>query len=76
MLKVTVDYDYLSHSYDLTMYHNEKIVERHSDWMKLEDVGFIRDLKWIKPAIEKAYQLGVEDGKVKDDKYWEPPWEN
>ena len=30
-----------------------------SDAMEPEDVRFSRDLKWIKSALEKAYELGA-----------------
>ena len=38
---------------------NEKTVALYSDAMEGEDAVFFRDLDWIKPAIEKAYEAGI-----------------
>ena len=48
----------------LVVYHDGHPKVVVSDEMAPEDVRFYRDLSWIGPAIEKAYEWGREDGYV------------
>ncbi len=47
---------------ELVICYNGEEILRESDIMEPEDTKFCRDLQWIKPAIERAYKLGQEDG--------------
>lgn len=42
----------------LIVRYNGKIIRLESNAMEPEDVSFYRDLKWVKDAIEEAYELG------------------
>ena len=47
----------------LEVYHNGELILSETDGGEPEDNTFYRDWNWVKGAIEKAYALGVEDGK-------------
>lgn len=49
------------HKQELIVTHNGKEILRETDGGEPEDQSFYRDWSWVKPAIEKAYQLGRED---------------
>jgi hypothetical protein len=38
------------------------IIRVENDCMEPEDATFYRDLYWIKDAIEKAYEIGKDEG--------------
>lgn len=40
-----------------------EIIRTASDFGEPEDNSFYRDWDWVKPALEEAYRLGVEDGR-------------
>lgn len=67
MLKIEyIDNDYSlwrGNSSDLVVIHNGNQIARHTDRMEPEDVMWSRDLSWIKPLLEKVYQLGIQDEK-------------
>ena len=43
--------------------HNGEIIDEYWDGGEPEDNSFYRDWGWVPGAIEKAYKLGLEDGK-------------
>ncbi len=49
----------------LTVVHNGKEVLEAYDGGEPEDRYFFRNFGWVPEAIEKAYALGVEDGRAK-----------
>ena len=62
-LKVTVEYDDSGYrpGYKLSVHHNGELIEFHEDNGEPEDNLFVRDYDWIKPALEKVYELGYLD---------------
>lgn len=46
----------------LTVYADGKFIEEHSDGGEPEDNSFGRDWEWIKPALERAYEIGLNHG--------------
>ena len=54
-----------SESAHLTMIikHNGKEIARHWDGGEPEDNLFHRDWSWVSDELERAYALGLEDGK-------------
>ena len=48
----------------LSVYHEGKTIGEYYDTMEPEDACFARDLAWVARIIEKAYALGVDDGKM------------
>ena len=55
----SIEYKYMT---DLVLYYDNKEIFRESDGIDLEDHYFHRGFIWVKSAIEKAYELGFEDG--------------
>jgi hypothetical protein len=47
----------------LVIRYKGEILSIESDAMEPEDARFYRDLSWIKPMIERAYELGVSESK-------------
>lgn len=45
----------------LVVKHNGVTIAVYSDAMEPEDVYFSRDMKWIKPALISAYELGKKE---------------
>lgn len=52
----------------LIVRHNKEIIISQSDGGEPEDQTFSRDWSWVKGAIEKAYNLGVQDGSKRSIK--------
>ena len=48
----------------LEIFHNGNQVDDFFDNMEPEDARFTRDLSWIAKELERAYQLGLEDGRL------------
>jgi hypothetical protein len=46
----------------IAIFHGGRRVAIFSDAMEPEDCTFNRDMRWIKGAILKAYELGKGDG--------------
>ena len=46
---------------ELTIIHDGEVVGSYVDGGEPEDSCFYRDWAWVKPALEAAYQAGVED---------------
>ena len=55
------------YAYYFVIYYDGKILSVKSDAMAVEDALFARKLSWIKQELEKAYKLGVEDGRLSKD---------
>lgn len=47
----------------LTVKHNGTVIIEEYDGGEPEDQSFYRDWKWVIPAIQKAYDLGVSDAQ-------------
>lgn len=63
-LEVTIesfDSDYRS-GYKLIVKHNGSVVAEEIDNGEPEDNLFVRDYAWIKPLLEKVYDLAFSDG--------------
>lgn len=56
------------HGYSCVVTHNGNIIAEHSDNGEPEDNSFGRDWSWVPDMIEKAYELGFEDGKIEREK--------
>lgn len=48
----------------LVVMHNGKVVFDAGDGFEPEDATFERDLYWVPYIIQKAYEMGFEDGKA------------
>ena len=46
----------------LRAYHDDKLLIEESDIGEPEDSCYYRDWKWVGPALEQAYALGLKDG--------------
>ena len=49
--------------YVMKVIYNGEIIEEYYDGGEPEDNSFVRDWNWVPGMIEKAYKLGIEDGK-------------
>lgn len=47
----------------IVIIHNGEIQSVESDAMEPEDAVFYRDLSWITFELQRAYELGLNDGK-------------
>jgi hypothetical protein len=47
----------------LTVWRDGKAIREERDGGSPEDQSFYRDWKWVKDALEEAYELGLKDGK-------------
>lgn len=47
----------------LLIEHNGEVIEEFYDGGEPEDNSFYRDWNWVAGMIERAYKLGLEDGK-------------
>ena len=47
----------------LRMFRNGQCVLEEKDGGEPEDQSFYRDWKWVKEAIQAAYEYGLEDGR-------------
>jgi hypothetical protein len=61
--QVSIEYDDSGYrfGYTLIVKHNGEIILEECDHGEPEDNSFMRDYAWIKPALEKAYNLGLTD---------------
>ena len=48
----------------LQVFHNGELISEYDENMCPEDTCFSRDLKWIAPALLKAYELGWQDKHI------------
>jgi len=64
-LEVSIEYDDADYrpGYTLTVKHDGEIILEERDNGEPEDNLFVRDYAWIKPALEKVYRLGYQDGR-------------
>ena len=52
----------------LAIYKYGKLDRVETDGYEPEDAIFSRDLAWIKPALEQAYEQGKEDAYIEQNK--------
>lgn len=57
------DWQHSDYGWLIRVYHNEDLIATESDCGEPEDNSFVRDYKWIKPLLEKVYELGLGDGR-------------
>ncbi len=53
----------------LLVIRDGKVIRSESDHGEPEDNLFYRDWAWVKPALEEAYRLGVEDGRSGEETF-------
>lgn len=65
MYEVTVEYPPEDDAFFMILkIHTEDGVNEYEDMGEPEDNTFDRDYSWIKTELERAYQLGLRDGKA------------
>jgi hypothetical protein len=47
----------------LRIIHKGEVIQEETDGGEPEDQSFYRDWKWVRAAIERAYALGLDDGR-------------
>lgn len=67
-LLLSVEYDDKESVYgefftELVVRHKGKVILRETDAGEPEDQTFGRNWSWVSTIIEKAYKLGLKDGK-------------
>ena len=63
------DWQHSNFGWIMRVYHNNELIADETDCGEPEDNCFICDYAWIKPLLEKVYDLGRKDGGLIQKRY-------